>query len=392
MSSAVAGYKATLGADAPPACYDDRLQHAATLFIAGSNTAFAHPILFRRIEDAKRRQPGAAHDRGRPAPHRDGRHGRPAPAIQPGTDVALFNGMLHLMLWEGLTDPAFIAGASPPVFESAARPRARLHAPETAATCGIAEADLVQAARWFAGLAPGTRADRAHARLLPGPEPERQRHGQERRADQPAPGHRQIGKVGAGPFSLTGQPNAMGGREVGGLANPLSATATSATRSTAPRCRACGVDEVPAAPARRPSRCSRPRPTARSRRCGSPAPTRPSRCPTRPRAARAAARRVRGVQEASPTPPPGASPTCCCPPRPGPRRTAPSPTASAASAACARPWRPARPAPRLGHRHRGGAPARARLLAGPQPVSPTRPRRVERAPRVDRRRDPTSPA
>ena len=53
MSSAVAGYKATLGADAPPACYED-IDHAACLFISGSNTAYAHPILYRRIEAAQR--------------------------------------------------------------------------------------------------------------------------------------------------------------------------------------------------------------------------------------------------------------------------------------------------------------------------------------------------
>src|SRR5205807_10122873 len=52
MSSAVAGYKATLGADAPPACYED-IEHADCILIAGSNTAWAHPILFRRIEAAK---------------------------------------------------------------------------------------------------------------------------------------------------------------------------------------------------------------------------------------------------------------------------------------------------------------------------------------------------
>jgi formylmethanofuran dehydrogenase subunit B len=56
MSSAVAGYKATLGADAPPACYED-IDAAECIFIAGSNTAFAHPILFRRLEDAKARNP-----------------------------------------------------------------------------------------------------------------------------------------------------------------------------------------------------------------------------------------------------------------------------------------------------------------------------------------------
>ena len=56
MSSAVAGYKKSLGADAPPACYDD-VNHAQTIFIAGSNTAHAHPVLFRRIEDARRNNP-----------------------------------------------------------------------------------------------------------------------------------------------------------------------------------------------------------------------------------------------------------------------------------------------------------------------------------------------
>src|SRR5690606_17558694 len=56
MSSAVSGYKATLGADAPPACYED-IDHANCLFIAGSNTAYAHPVLFRRIEDARAKNP-----------------------------------------------------------------------------------------------------------------------------------------------------------------------------------------------------------------------------------------------------------------------------------------------------------------------------------------------
>jgi assimilatory nitrate reductase catalytic subunit len=103
MSSAVAGYKQTLGADAPPACYDD-VNHAQCLFIAGSNTAWAHPVLFRRIEDAKRRQPGHEDHRGRPAPHRHRGLADLHLPLQPGTDVMLFNGMLHIMLWEGWTD------------------------------------------------------------------------------------------------------------------------------------------------------------------------------------------------------------------------------------------------------------------------------------------------
>ena len=78
------------------------------VFIAGSNTAFAHPILFRRIEDAAR-QPGAAPVVVDPRRTETAEAADLFLQIQPGSDVALFNGMLHLMLWEGLTDGRFIA-------------------------------------------------------------------------------------------------------------------------------------------------------------------------------------------------------------------------------------------------------------------------------------------
>ena len=151
MSSAVAGYKLTLGADAPPACYDD-VNHAQCLFITGSNTAFAHPVLFRRIEDAQKGQPGAEDHRRRSAPHRHRRHGRPATCpVQPGTDVMLFHGMLHIMLWEGWTDAAFIA-AHTSGFDGL-KAIVRDCTPERVAqTCGIAKEDLLTAARWFAGM------------------------------------------------------------------------------------------------------------------------------------------------------------------------------------------------------------------------------------------------
>ena len=61
MSSAVAGYKQTLGADAPPTCYED-INHAQCLFIVGSNPAYAHPVLFRRIEDARAANPALPAD------------------------------------------------------------------------------------------------------------------------------------------------------------------------------------------------------------------------------------------------------------------------------------------------------------------------------------------
>nr|WP_315479876.1 molybdopterin-dependent oxidoreductase [uncultured Rhodoferax sp.] len=215
MSSAVAGYKKTLGADAPPTCYDD-VNHAQTIFIVGSNTAFAHPILFRRIEDAKRKNPGMK------IVVADVRRTDTVELadlflqIQPGTDVMLFHGMLHLMLWEGWTNAAFIAEHTTGFDDLKAT--VRDYTPDAVAqTCGISKADLLEAARLFAqspatlslycqGLnqsSSGTAKNTALINL------------------HLATG--QIGMPGAGPFSLTGQPNAMGGREVGGLANLLSA-------------------------------------------------------------------------------------------------------------------------------------------------------------------------
>lgn len=241
MSSAVAGYKLTLGADAPPACYDD-VNHAQTLFIAGSNTAFAHPILFRRIEDAKRARPDMKIIVADPRRTETAEVADLHLPILPGTDVALFNGMLHLMLWEGRVDHAYIAQHTTG-FE-ALRDRVRDFSPkEVAKLCGIREDALVQAARWFSGNTPtlslycqglnqsrsGTMKNAALVNL------------------HLATG--QIGKPGAGPFSLTGQPNAMGGREVGGLANLLSAhrdLGNAAHRAEVARL--WGVPDVPATP------------------------------------------------------------------------------------------------------------------------------------------------
>ena len=220
MSSAVAGYKLTLGADAPPACYDD-VKHAETLFIAGSNTAFAHPILFRRIEDARRANPKMKIIVADPRRTETAEVADLHLPILPGTDVALFNGMLHLMLWEGLVDHAYIA-AHTSGFD-ALRDRVRDFSPrDVAKLCGISEDALVQAARWFAGVEGATRRPTLsmYCQGL-----NQSSSGTMKNAAlvnlHLATG--QIGKPGAGPFSLTGQPNAMGGREVGGLANLLSA-------------------------------------------------------------------------------------------------------------------------------------------------------------------------
>jgi assimilatory nitrate reductase catalytic subunit len=215
MSSAVAGYKLTLGADAPPASYED-INHADCLFITGSNAAWAHPILFRRIEEAKKNRPEmkiVVVD-----PRRTDTAGTADlfVQIQPGTDVALYHGMLHLMLWEGWTDARYIAHHTTGF--DALKALVRDYTPDMVTqTCGISKDALYEAARLFAtsratlslycqGLNQSSSGTAKNAALI---------------NLHLATG--QIGKPGAGPFSLTGQPNAMGGREVGGLANLLSA-------------------------------------------------------------------------------------------------------------------------------------------------------------------------
>ena len=223
MSSAVAGYKQTLGADAPPACYDD-IAHAQCLFIAGSNTAYAHPVLFRRIEDARRANPELKIIVCDPRRTDTASVADLFLPIQPGTDVMLFNGMLHIMLWEGWTDLAYIAAHT--CGFDALKDSVRDCTPELVAqTCGIAKHDLFTAARWFAGVQAGAGAVRAPTLSLYCQGLNQSSHGSDKNAAlinlHLATG--QIGKPGAGPLSLTGQPNAMGGREVGGMANLLSA-------------------------------------------------------------------------------------------------------------------------------------------------------------------------
>jgi assimilatory nitrate reductase catalytic subunit len=241
MSSAVAGYKATLGADAPPCSYED-LALAQTVFITGSNMAWAHPILFRRLEDAKRANPAQKWIVADPRRTETAEQADLHLQLLPGSDVALYHGLLHLMLWEGHTQPAFIA-AHTEGFD-ALKARVREFTPkETARLTGLKEADLVTAAQWF-GASPATLS--LYCQGL-----NQSSSGTAKNAAlinlHLATG--QIGKPGAGPFSLTGQPNAMGGREVGGLANLLSAHRDLANPAHRAEVAALwGVPEVPSKP------------------------------------------------------------------------------------------------------------------------------------------------
>jgi assimilatory nitrate reductase catalytic subunit len=215
MSSAVAGYKLTLGADAPPACYDD-VNHADCLFIVGSNAAWAHPVLFRRIEDAKAARPGMKLIVADPRRTDTAGLADLYLPLQPGTDVALFHGLLHIMLWEGWVDAGYIERHTTGF--DALKALVREYTPDhVAQLCGLKKEDLFTAAKWFStspatlslycqGLNQSSSGTAKNASLI-----------------NLHLATSQIGKPGAGPFSLTGQPNAMGGREVGGLANLLSA-------------------------------------------------------------------------------------------------------------------------------------------------------------------------
>ncbi|MBL8414077.1 MAG: molybdopterin-dependent oxidoreductase [Propionivibrio sp.] len=241
MSSAVAGYKATLGADAPPCAYED-IDHADCLLIAGSNTAWAHPVLFRRIEDARKARPAMKLIVVDPRRTDTAEAADLHLAILPGTDIALYNAMLHVLLWEDLCDLDFI-GAHTEGFATL-KALVRDYTPTMAADiCGIKAEDIVTAARWF-GQAPTALS--LYCQGL-----NQSSHGTDNNAAiihlHLATG--KIGKPGCGPFSLTGQPNAMGGREVGGMANLLSAHRDLANpEHRAEVARLWGVPEVPAKP------------------------------------------------------------------------------------------------------------------------------------------------
>ena len=241
MSSAVAGYKMSLGADAPPCAYED-IDAAELILIAGSNTAFAHPVLYQRIEQARAANPALRLVVIDPRATVTARAADLHLALKPGTDVALFNAMLHVLRCEGLLASSFITGHTEGLERLA--PLLEHWTPERAAEeCELPVDDIVKAALMFGttkaalslycqGLnqsANGTFKNCALINL------------------HLATGH--IGRPGAGPFSLTGQPNAMGGREVGGMANLLSAHRDLSNEVHRKEvARLWGIDSVPATP------------------------------------------------------------------------------------------------------------------------------------------------
>ncbi|MGF6776846.1 molybdopterin-dependent oxidoreductase [Paraburkholderia sp. GAS334] len=215
MSSAVTAYKMALGADGPPTCYDD-LDRAKTVLFAGSNMAWAHPVLFRRLEEAKAADPSIRWIVIDPRRTDTAAMADLHLAIQPGTDVALFNGMLHHLIWEGRVNRDFVEQHTAGF--DALKALVRDFTPRmVAGLCGITEREVMQAAEWFG------ESDAALSLYCMGLN--QSSHGTDKNLAliNLHLATAQIGRAGAGPFSLTGQPNAMGGREVGGMATMLAA-------------------------------------------------------------------------------------------------------------------------------------------------------------------------
>jgi assimilatory nitrate reductase catalytic subunit len=217
MSSAVAGHKRAFGEDIVPGCYED-LALADLIVLVGSNTAWCHPVLFQRILKARRTRPEmriVVIDPRRTATCELADLHLP---IRAGTDVWLFNGLLAYLHQQGHANDAFVADHTTDVS------RAIVVAENTAGDAkAVAQRCRIDVERLLEFYALFARTERTVTVFSQG-------------VNQSSAGTDKvnsiinchlltgrIGQPGMGPFSVTGQPNAMGGREVGGLANMLAA-------------------------------------------------------------------------------------------------------------------------------------------------------------------------
>jgi assimilatory nitrate reductase catalytic subunit len=217
MSSAVAGYKRAFGEDLVPVCYDD-LELADMVVLVGSNTAWCHPILFQRILKAKEARPEmklVVIDPRRTATCELADLHLP---VKAGTDVWLFNGLLSYLSRIGAVDPRFIENHTNG-FENALGV-ANADCADPAVVAKICRIELPVLMEFYELFASTRKTITAYSMGV------NQSSAGTDKANAIINCHLiggRIGKPGMGPFSITGQPNAMGGREVGGLANMLAA-------------------------------------------------------------------------------------------------------------------------------------------------------------------------
>ncbi len=215
MSSAVVGYKQALGEDSVPIAYSD-IELADCFMIAGANPAWCHPILYRRIEAHKEKNPNAKIIVVDPRKTQSCDIADLHLQILPGTDVILYNAIAKRLIDRKKIDKSFIANHTDN-YETLKKSLENLSLSEASKICGIPVSNIKKAASyiadakgfitlWAMGLNQSSIGVYKNNALL---------------NLSLLTGH--IGKPGSGPFSLTGQPNAMGGREVGGMANLLAA-------------------------------------------------------------------------------------------------------------------------------------------------------------------------
>ncbi|MGA7934659.1 MAG: nitrate reductase [Kovacikia sp.] len=213
MSSAVSGYIQSFGSDGPPCCYDD-LDLTDCAFIIGANAAECHPIIFNRFRKHHKQNKAVKLIVVDPRKTQTAEVADLHLAIKPGTDIDLLNGLAYLLLYRGYLDSVFVSKHTNQ-FTTFSEIIEHYPPQVVAERCGISVEDLETAAHYWGesqrvlsmwsmgmnqsseGTAKVTSLINLH--LMTG----------------------QIGKPGAGPFSLTGQPNAMGGREAGGLSHLL---------------------------------------------------------------------------------------------------------------------------------------------------------------------------
>jgi ferredoxin-nitrate reductase len=213
MSSAVSAYVQSFGSDGPPCCYDD-VEQTDCAFILGSNTAECHPILFNRLRKHHKRNENVKLIVVDPRRTETAAVADLHLAIRPGTDIDLLNGIAHLLLQWGAIDAIFIDECTKGFSRYAEVIR---HYPpdRVAQTCGISLDALESAARYWA------EANRVLSLWSMGVNQSTEGTAKARTLINLHLMTGSMGKPGAGPFSLTGQPNAMGGREAGGLAHLL---------------------------------------------------------------------------------------------------------------------------------------------------------------------------
>ncbi len=214
MSSAVAGYKKTFGEDSVPISYDD-IELSDCMFITGANPAWCHPILFRRIEKHKEANPHVKIIVADPRKTDSAAFADLHLQLIPGSDIILYNAIGYCLIEMGYADMNFIQHHSEN-FEKYKQQVSATPLKRAEQLCGVSIDDIKLAASyigkakgfislWAMGLNQSVIGVDKNCALL-----------------NLSLVTGQIGKPGSGPFSLTGQPNAMGGREVGGMANLLA--------------------------------------------------------------------------------------------------------------------------------------------------------------------------